>query len=379
MSVYDKAIDTRSKVGIITFYYRNYNYGGMLQAYALQKTIQSMGYKCEQISLLRNYELSIGIKNRIRNIYWFIKRMPLNFVTAKRNRRFKKFQGEIPHSSIIYDCNTIQESNQIYDIFVCGSDQIWNDWNQSEKEIDCNTLFFVNENKVKISYAASAGRMNFGDNFKNSISRGIRRLQYISVREHSSVELISKISKKKIEVVLDPVLLLEQESWKQLCSNNSYKEPYVLCYLLGNDKAIEDSAIRFAKEYGLRIIILPFDNKIRINSDKKCYYDYSAGPKEFLTLIRYAEFILTDSFHAMMFSVIFHKEFYVFLRQTMVQGQTMNSRVMDFLQEFAINHRIITGDKLKREVIQYDPIWEKINTRKQESIKFLMNALSQFD
>lgn len=366
------------KVGIITLFYNNYNYGGMLQAFALQQFIEMQGFECEQIAIDRMERGKKDWNYKIKRIYWSLRKAPYRLVAFTRRKRFRQFQNVVKHSKKIYNISNVYETNTIYDMFICGSDQIWNDWNNSQQEINCNNLFFAAEGKRKIAYSASTGTTAFSKEFCRKIGPGIKKLDYISVREKSAVQQIKKLSGKDVQVTLDPVLLLDREYWG-LLANRSKKRvegKYALCYFLGGDKEDEETAINVASSLGLKVIVLYFCESFIGKRKGNVQYDVSSGPIEFVDLIRNAEMVFTNSFHAVMFSVLFHKEFYTYLRSTKVQGVSMNSRIMDFVHEFGIEEVLTTRERFIRSSIDYKRVDAQLCILRKKSEKYLMQALN---
>jgi hypothetical protein len=392
-----------NNVGIITLYYRNYNFGGMLQAYALQSVVEKMGVKCEQICFERieakssetKYEkykrviikrFSNGFFEGIKYIGKCVENKVMNpIVSLAINNRlssFAKFGDMIPHSPDVYQYDNIDECLPLYDTFICGSDQIWNCWG-IKGDAKCFSLGFVPADKVKISYAASTGGQNLPKAYIDKLRPGIQKLNFISIREKSSVQLIEDISGKNVKNVLDPVMLLDAADWDRVegaCTIPS--KSYAVCYMLGTDKKQRKSAIKFVHKNKSKVLSFPYINGncfIREDMFFGDIRDFSAGPAEFVKLIKNAEFIITDSFHACVFSMIYHKPFYIFERGDMVASETMNTRIYDFLEEFGLQSRLVTPESLlnRKEIEPIDYAYADLvlKRRKRESLEFLKNAL----
>jgi hypothetical protein len=391
------------RVGILTFYYKNYNFGGMLQAYALQHVIDKIGVQCEQICFERvkakKSETNIkkckriittsfskgflkGIKKFWKIISYKVMGLIVRPAIKTRLGSFSKFEDIIPHSSNVYHYFDIDNSVSLYDGFVCGSDQIWNRWGIAN-EARCFSLGFVPDDKVKISYAASTGGQKLPQEHIDKLRPGIQKLNYISVREKSAVQLIEDISGKNVKNVLDPALMLDAEDWDKLESDYTIpSKSYAVCYMLGNDKRQRKSAIKFAHLNNCKALTFPY---ICENSfcGEDLYFgdirDFTSGPVEFVKLIKNAQFVITDSFHAIVFSLIYHKPFYVFERETIVGSGTMNTRIYDFCEEFGLQSRLVTPESLlnKKEIEPIDYAYADLvlKRRKRESLEFLKNAL----
>lgn len=406
---YEGAIDKMAKAGILTFYYNNYNFGGQLQARALVRAIETTKImSCEQlqfdahmswseISLARKLVENIryhgfGFLHKRLEVYKN-KRQKDSIVQldpgiqkglVSRMNAFERYQFETPHSAAVYNSTNILDSLNDYDCFICGGDQIWNDWGtwHYTKGLDIYTLDFVPNEIEKFSYAPSVPLNCPKRDFSQKLGQGIKKLDSISVRERSSVPLIEKLAGKKAEVVVDPVLLLNREQWDEEIVRPKIDGKYMVCYLLGEGKLNRQSVQKLAKRLGLSLVTFP--HIAEVNEDDIDFgdiQDYTSGPAEFVGLISGAEMVVTDSFHAAVFSMIYHKPFYVLERTTKVGGSSMGSRLTDFLSEYKLESQSITAEQLsmteKIPQIDYresDQIWER---RRMESYEYLKKNLKK--
>lgn len=378
------------KVGIITFYHQNLNFGGLLQAYALPIALKLyLDINAEQIDCVFIYSedfMQSQKKKKKRNISLYqvgilvfskLKQKNLN----KRRRMFDKFMEETPHSNVTYNYKTIKSCVKKYDAFICGGDQIWNDYN-SKMDIEAFTLQFVPEGVKKISYAPSIANLEMSDEFKITFRKGLSGLNAISVREKSSIQVLQELTNKLIQVVVDPVLLLQKKEWKKIANVPQIKEPYLLCYLLGNDVSQRKSVKKLAKKLNLKILTF---SHIFGNAVRKCdlffgdIHDYTSGPREFIGLIQNAELVVTDSFHASVFSMIFETPFYVFERDKADAKNSTNRRIYDFLKEYQLDSQLVSEESLaetnkipKVDFKYAHQHWEK---RREESLEYLEHAL----
>lgn len=301
------------KIGIVTMYHQNTNYGGNLQAYALKEVINSFGYSCELLDYVDYPNMFMyHIKNFLINLYNKIRLLKnLNGIkcdsfTKDRIKCILKFNKSLQHSKT-YCKKTINNANKIYDCFIAGSDQVWNvNWIN-----DFYSLEFVDSNKYKFSYAASLGVNKLNDLQKDYFRKFLDKMNSVSVRETQSVSVLSELTDKKIENVIDPTLLLDKEEWDDISSQRIIKEPYVFCYLLGNGTRIRKIARKYADEHGVALVTIPFLN----NSYRECDDGYGdiqlkkVSIGDFISIIKYADKIFTDSFHGTVFAHIFNKQF----------------------------------------------------------------------
>ena len=334
-----------------------YNYGASLQAYALQHYLESLGHEVEIIDFnpwfhCDRYNPFWMPKNAIGRAAQIIKILPFMryiwypykaykggmFKTWGRKAAFDKFEKEYYHLTPIkyYSSEQLQKKPPRADIYVAGSDQIWNTFSENGKEPGYY-LDFGKESIKRISYAASLATSTIKEEYKVFIKEKLARFNAISVRESTGAKLLADLGIDNISVVLDPVFLLDKSEWQQLSlKGNLYGlsyESYVLVYdFLGNDENMISFVKAYAKEKSLKIVsINDFSERdyadININN---------AGPLEFLALINNAACVVASSFHATAFSVILEKEFYTFN----LKGYNNSSRMLDLLSSIGLQERM---------------------------------------
>ena len=376
------------KTGILTLYYNNMNYGGLLQAFALPFVIQKhIGIPAEQIRYSQqntDTDLCTSKSKKSLSIY----QLGINFFSAltsnKRSIRkesFLEFMNDIPHSRNIYSHETIQQCNSNYEIFICGGDQIWNGEMVGE-HLDVYTLQFVNQGLKKIAYSPSVAISHMSKQVEDCLGKGLLGIDRISVREKRSLDILKRLSDKKIEVVVDPVLLLTKSEWLEQSRPTKINGKYILCYLLGDSITQRKAVEIISKRLKLRIVTFPH---IVNNVVRKCdlffgdIKDYTSGPRQFLDLINNAEFVITDSFHACVFSMIFETPFIVFERNKPSEKGNMNSRIYDFLEEYHLENQLVNVEKamnLSRiPEVDYSFAHEHWFHRRNDSIEYLTRAL----
>lgn len=349
-----------NKVAIVTICDNN-NYGNRLQNYALHKVVNNLGLN--SVTLWSNEE-----NNLINQIKFKIKAiMPVNNIERKRYISFQKFTREKINNKYI-DFSDLSEINNCFDYFVVGSDQIWNYNFGHAKEKDF--LKFSDYNKT-ISYAPSFGISNIDEAWKERILSGLNHIKYLSIRENQGAKIIKELSNRDAKVVLDPTLLLSKEEWCQIQKKpkRMIKEKYILTYFLGaKSEQLDEEIKELQKENNLKVINM---------NDLKNKNFYGCGPSEFLYLFNHAEIILTDSFHACVFSMIFNKPFYVFDRNT-VGMKNMNSRLDTLLSTFELEKRKINSLECIKDVFScdYERSYEILKIKQKESLNFLKNALN---
>lgn len=385
----------KSRAGILTLYHGNYNLGGLLQAYALPKVLKEhFGIETEQIDYIPAASMSEKKtkKKEKKNLFEYchqrIYQMGIIFFRTvckqhlrQRKQVFECFMKEIPHSEVTYTFDSVQKSLTQYQVFVCGGDQIWNPI-LVDKNIEVYTLQFVPSGIKKIAYAPSIAVSETTLNFERVMRNGLNALDAISIREKKSVSILQSLTDKKIDVVVDPVLLMTENEWTNVASKLEKKENYILCYLLGDRVEYRAAVKRFTRNMHLPVLTFPH---IYYNVVRKCdlffgdIRDYTSGPREFLGLIKNAEFVITDSFHACVFSMIFQKPFVVFERNKVGEKGNMNSRIYDFLEEYHLENQLITAEELEKmnEIpkIDFTYAYKHWKKRREESLQYLENAL----
>lgn len=343
------------KIGILTL--PGNNYGGMLQAYALKTKLEDLGENVNHI----NYKMTKkkNIKDEIKKVVYY-----------SRNKKFRKFR--IKYLNLINEDNDFKKFNEEnFDAYIVGSDQVWNQripWEQRKHFF----LDFVDK-KRKIAYAASIGSDIIEENEREKISCLLDRLDSISIREETGVKMYQKLTMKKIANVLDPTLLLSRNEWDKIASTRIKEEDYVFSYTLGANKNILNKMDELSYKLGNGIVEISY--KKNFKNERKSINN--AGPCEFITLIKNANYVLTNSFHGMVFSIIYGKPFLVFTRGN------MNSRIYDLLQILDLKDRIIDLEKndemeIEKKLdkkIDYDNVYKILNNEQRKSLDFLKESL----
>ncbi|MCR5142752.1 MAG: polysaccharide pyruvyl transferase family protein [Ruminococcus sp.] len=331
------------KIGIITHYYKSTNYGGNLQAYALCKYLINEGYEAEQICypiFKPNVKIRVSnfstflqlIRSLISHFIFFPHHIYYKTSKSKTKKAFENFNlSIIPNSGKVYNDSNFNECIENYDVFITGSDQVWNfSFFRPEYFLES-----IPSTISKISYAASISMKSLSDNQQEYLAKVLQDYKSISVREEYAKDLISGIVQKPIYKVVDPVFLLSEAEWNDLAYDYRIKDDYIFSYFIGNNNNSREICRVFARKHGLKIIDIPMANNqyrftgIQIGDIKAT----DVSPNEFLGLIKNAQFIFTDSFHASVFSYLFKKQFYVFNRN---HNGDMSERIIDIMSQFGL-------------------------------------------
>lgn len=361
------------KIGIIT-YHRAKNIGAMLQAYALQQTIEKNIGNCEIIDYRnKKMEDKYRIKNNkeIRSIKGKIK----NILLMKKNKEFENVRDEFNSntqkiSKKIYNDKNIVEANKEYDFFITGSDQVWNPkLNYGDNNFFLN---FVEDNKKRNSYAASFGVSELSEKDKDGIKKELENFNKISVREKEGQEIIKKLINKDCQLVLDPTLLLNENEWNKLINKQRIeKEKYIFVYTIATTPTIFEFARKLAKDKRCKIIC--FNNGYKKYRGMKNLTKVS--PQDFLNYIKNAEYIVTSSFHGLCFSINLHKEFYYELDK---DPKNHNSRLTTLTNILGLESRRIIGGNSKDECkIDYNKVDEKLTEERKKSVEFIEYVLKK--
>lgn len=370
-------------VGIITMFYHSSNYGGVLQSYALIKAMEKLGMDAEQICYnhYSAFSWKKRLKRRMKQCLSLMKHPSCLRTYLRMNRRQNTVvyasENIIKHSSKVYTERTIMDCVNDYDAFVTGSDQVWHG------EWPAYFLTFVPSSKRKISYAASTGKTKLTGDDIRFICNCTKDYKAVSVRESdTAVQLQEAMPDKKVELVLDPTLLLDKEDWDTVASDRLLNQPYVFCYFLGNDQRMRSLSSEYAIKHGYTLVTIPhMQQKVEINDlhfgDIQVF---DAAPQDFLSYIKYAEVIFTDSFHASVFSQIFRRQYYVFGR---LEHQEMNNRIITLTDMFESRPHFIEKinqyrlDYLENlPAIDYERCCNKYERMREKSIDFLRRNLT---
>ena len=375
------------KIAIITHYYGSKNYGGNLQAYALCKVLNQMGMQAEQISFERysNKKGSkITAKKIAKNILRILSRLKNKSISEdlkKRNASLDSFnRNVVPHTTTVYDEKSIFQCAENYDVFITGSDQVWH----PVAYCPAYGLEFVPSDKIKLSYAASMATDKITDEYRNVLKKSLSDFKGISVREISAVDLLQDIVNTEIHVLVDPVFLLSRDNWDELCSKYTVDSPYIFAYFLGDNKSSRILTEQYAKKHNLKVVTLP-----HLSGDyRKCDADfgnerlYGVSPEDFISLIKGAHKVFTDSFHAVVFSIIYEQEFVVFNRATGGIGGAMKTRLSCLLDTFHLSDRFCDFSEKNRieyidslSKIDFKPIKTILEGLKSDSIEYLKKII----
>lgn len=378
----------KQSVGLLPLDAYSYNYGGALQLLALQDAIIGNGYECRILAYLSAAEKkTFSIKRGLRyitadkikmHIRHFLKKRRLT-PEAKRcvgagKAAFDRFREAHMRLTEPISAAQLRGARLPYDVLVCGSDQIWNpDYN-----IPAFFLDFAKPDQKRVIYAASVGKERLTRLQRKTYQKLMRGLDFVSVREHSARQLLQPVCEQPVQVVLDPTLLHDRAYWQTFAEGSAkHYENYIFCYFLGLTEEKIEAAKAYAAKTGKALVSIPYLHGVEepLCRELGGIQDADVGPGDFLKLIAEADAVLTDSFHASVFSLLFEKDFWVFGRN--VGSYNMNTRLDTLLGYFAAQDRMIRPEQLaKKEPGAFIPDYHELERMRQLSWDFLREALS---
>ena len=356
----------KAKIGIITILYAE-NYGAVLQCYALKEKLKEIyGENVTVIDYCSpNDRIGYGIfyNTLLKKHHWksYLKYLiKIPFVIQQKIKRKKVFNS----FRKTFIC---PKNSDFFDIIFYGSDQIWA---YSKDFGGYNPVYWGEKynSKVKMAYSASMGQISHVDD--NFIRKHISNFNYISVREDDLKVFITGFTDKVVIQTLDPTLLLNKTKWNSFCyDRNLFDNEYILVYNLNDNSIVKQLAIKLSNETSLNIVEILGQTSLFETLKRKSTF----SPEEFVSLFKYATYIVTSSFHGTVFSLIFHKNFWV--------SQNHNSkRVENLLSSFRYNDRFVTNDNVNvLQPIDYNGFENKLEVLRKTSELYLKNAIDYLE
>lgn len=350
------------KIGILTFHHSNYNYGAVLQAFSIYKLIESLGYE----SYIINYVPEPAT----------IRKKIAAQIIALLGLEFKKFRKNyikriLPKTSRFSE---LKKLNELLDGFIVGSDQVWR-YRKDEQSMFRYYLDFADENKTKIAFAASFGvdHWEADEKVTQKIKKLVDRFQAISVREESGVEICKNIFGVETIPVLDPTLLLNPDFFHEIADKKpvAKTDKRKLVYMLLDDSEANENFFQtVAKKHGLKFT--------RINGKKlvpKKGFFLFKSINSWLSNIKHAEVVITDSFHCTVFAILFRKKFICLANKH--RGIT---RLENLLKLIRLENRLICNllqfdANLLVNEINYQYAEQVLAKERTKSINFLKSSL----
>lgn len=384
------------KIGIVTLV--SDNYGNKFQNYAVEQLLKPYGevetfavesfdkritsvnkiktkdklnfnyIKCFLRSrMMSKYDLNNTNRSIFASIiYALFNHRKLMALKVRRGQRFKEYQDNYLHVSkniITRESCRNDEWLKQYDCFFCGSDQIWNPTYATTSEL----AFVSFAGKRTVALAPSFGVSAIPEDVQELYREWIDGIRFLSVREKEGQKIIENLTGRNAELLLDPTMTLDVKKWHE-CAKKPTNLPdrYVLCYFLGQVNATYKKSIEsYAKNKGLKIVKL---------FDIECPDYYTYDPNEVLYSIMCAEYVLTDSFHGSVFSILFKKNFFVFDRDG---GMSMSSRIDTLLEKFNLKNRKFNKTEEDISISKWDEIENILKEERNHTMRYIENSISK--
>lgn len=354
------------------------NYGSLLQSIATQIAIEKIGHQCEILDYRRDDECGLkGIcafletkknwnSNHLKRFLYIAIKYPCEWLAE---HKFAGMRRKYLNLTKRYKTKESLLSEEGADIYMTGSDQVWGPV-ANEPYDPAYFLSFVKERNKKIAYAGSFGRTDFNEKTLGIYGHLLSEYKYVTVRENSACGLLEKMHVACEGQVLDPTLLLSKEEWSSFITSEVKIKEYVLIYQIHNNPALSDYAKRFAKYVGLPLVrVTPELYQIMRGGKLKLLPDVG----KFLSYIKNARYIVTDSFHGTAFSINLNKQFVEVLPNTKT-----GSRNQSILQLTGLQNRIVKDFddfSLSGQEIDYTPINEILTKERLKSMSLLKHII----
>lgn len=384
----------KKKIGIVT-QIRVFNYGTRLQAYAMQEIFRSRGFFTEIFVLERYCGLKALIRchvKTIRDVFnrnaryrFYVKCHYDNTLNDGMVKKLIKRLGAIDllNKKLNYTVHSSEKELTTYTskfhAVVCGSDQMWRPVNN---DLQLKMLRYVSPNIRKISYAPSLGVNIIPEDTKPFIREALEDFYCISVRETNGAELLRPLTDKPVYVVLDPTLLVGRKVWDKVLKykDELANEDYCLCYFLGTNPDHRKIAREVSDELHLTVYNFPHFKEYNTADEKLAGVQlFDISPSEFVGLISKAKFVITDSLHCTIFSIMYHIPFITLQRYDDNDALSTNCRVFSLLSQFGLESRIFTaGRKVEdyiTDFINFENVESILNLKRMESNAYLDKAL----
>lgn len=366
---------SRKKIGILT-YHSGFNYGACLQAYALQTTLKKFGYDSEIINFetdafVASREMFSTKPRRLKEFIKNITRIPYWKSLHERERMFNSFTFEVLKSSPRYRTeDEVIKHAEDYDCIICGSDQIWN-LTHVKDDPAITHLFFLNfpKKQRRVAYAASfASFTKIAYLHEDEFIPWLKEFDAISIREQDGYEYV-KSKGIECELALDPTILLDKEDYEPICRERLIEGKYIAMFGWNTNDDLVETAKLVSKKLNLPVYnIVPPPRKMFCGIPRKL----DVGPCEFLSIIKNAEFVVTNSFHGTAFSTTFEKPYV-----SVVSGKA-DSRMYSLLQQLGLDNHLIHKEDLDVDAIlstDFSNVRDKKVLLRQSSFDFINNAL----
>lgn len=358
------------KVGILTFH-RAHNYGAVLQCYALQEILKGMGHEVEVIDyrqpwieeFYKPFSIEVlkkrykGLKNILRYFYLY-------------KSRYKKYKIGLPIFSYFRNhyfslsCECKNEIPKNYDAYVIGSDQLWSlSCIGDKKDLVYTANFEHDKNSLVIGYAISTNKHSLPILLNMGLDKDIQNFTSLSLREDFAVDLLKSGYEEKIEQCLDPTVLSKFELWDKMTRESKWKDRhYVLVYQVRNYNDSKNYILSQAKQ---------FANAISNQCEVIDIGTVNPSVQDFVALFRYAKYVITSSFHATAFSLVFNTPFYA-----VKLNDGKDDRYVNLLNKLNASSRLIeNGENVSMTEFDFEETNKHLEGYRTKSLAFLYKSL----
>ncbi|SQD78035.1 polysaccharide pyruvyl transferase family protein [Moritella yayanosii] len=386
------------KIGLLSFP-RYYNYGTFLQLYAMETTIEKLGYACEIIDYDRDNN-NESTKKPVDSSYLdLIKKMlsirQLSTLKSRLDNRIfeRKMRKLSQERTSLYDLflsnhfklgsvrysqyKELEQTPPQCDAFVVGSDQVWHPLGHFK---DPSYFLKFAPKDQRIAYAPSLGVSEIPEQARDWMKEQILDIPFLSVREMEGATEIKALTGRTAKVVLDPTLLLDIKEWDGISVvSDVISKPYLLCYILESDSYIRELAQEIASSLNLTIVVLPVNKHDVMDTNPDVIKAYNTGPAEFVGLFKNASFVCTDSFHGTVFSIIYNCPFFTFKRHNNPTQAALHSRMNTILNITGLTDRVLYKGKdlpVNATTVDFSYANKQIAIEKEKSLLFLSESLN---
>lgn len=361
------------KVGILTFH-NAYNYGAVLQTFATQELVKSMGHDTEVIDY---HNKAVDAFYERRNLHWrtLPKRNVVRLITflvsacfnKRRQLAYRDFQSRHLHVSRGHYIQGSRPDLSHYDAILIGSDQLWNKNITNGFDDVYWGDFTAGPRTVRIAWSVCMNNLNLQAEELQYVKTHLKNFEMVSVREKPLQSLLSQLSQRQVFHTIDPTLMLPSQQWLSMC-HEVREHDYIAVYAVRNEEQTVAFARETANRLNKKLVIIRSHSKHYISKENKEH----GGPVEFLSYIRHADMVVTSSFHGTVFSMIFRKQF-------VVHDFDENVRVADLLERFGLTERMVASsrDAAVLPPIDYQNAAATLRQMRHDTQDFLERALRE--
>lgn len=375
------------------------DYGGMLQAYASFRKIRDLGYDPEAINIdaisgeikqrkikyfIRNiFDISI-VKEKSQIVFKKVRQKANKDLGDNLNLRYEAFdrfhREKFKVSREYSSWSDLTSGCKEYSSVVVGSDQLWLPSNIAG---DYYTLSFVPNEVNKVAYATSFGVSKIAKGQETKAKEYLSRIDYLSAREESGQRIIKEHTGRDVQLVCDPALLLTANEWDEDATpGRIIKDRYIFCYFMGDNPWQREFVKELKNKTSYKIVaLLHLDQYIKSDENYVDEAPYDVSPADFINLVKNAEMVCTDSFHGTVFSLIYGKMFFTFMRFSDSATLSTNTRINTLLKRLNVEDRLVTkesnAEKMLKQNMDIEGIQKRLCIFRNESLEYLKKALEK--